>query len=226
VIDYLARRAIPGVEELVGDSYRRSLALEHGYGVAEFSAANGYVRARYRLEDERDLDDAVARSRALFDLDRDPATVLEALGDAPLIAPSVRETPGRRVPGQVDAHEIAVRAVLGQQVSLSGAATLALAAALACGDVSIASGADPSRTRQALLELPGIGPWTADYVALRALGDPDAFLAGDLGVRRALESLGEDGSSRNALRIAESWRPFRGYALMHLWAMPSPVAGA
>lgn len=273
VIEYLARRAIPGVEELVDGCYRRSLALEHGCGVAEFTAADGYVRARCRLEDERDLDEAVARSRVLFDVERDPAAVLAALGDAPLIGPSVRASPGRRVPGHVDAHEIAVRAVLGQQVSLSGAATLAgrlvadygeplpesvgtvthlfpsaaalaaadperlpmpgsrrrallaLTAALASGEVQIGSDADPVRAREALLELPGIGPWTADYVALRALRDPDVFLAADLGVRRALEALGEDGSPRNADRIAESWRPFRAYALMHLWATLSPTAG-
>jgi AraC family transcriptional regulator of adaptative response / DNA-3-methyladenine glycosylase II len=91
--------------------------------------------------------------------------------------------------------------------------------------VSIGSGADPVKARAQLLDLPGIGPWTADYVALRALRDPDAFLAGDLGVRRALEALGEDGSPRNAGRIAESWRPFRAYALMHLWASLSPATG-
>ena len=274
VIDYLARRAIPGIEELVNGSYRRSLALEHGAGVTEFSAAEGHIRSRFLLEDDRDLDDAVARSRVLFDVDRDPATVLAALGDAPLVGPSVRATPGRRVPGHVDAHEIAVRAVLGQQVSLSGAATLAgrlvadygeplpqpvgsvthvfpsaatlaaadperlpipgsrrrallaLTSALASGEVSIDSDADPARAREALLELPGIGPWTADYVALRALRDPDVFLAGDLGVRRALEGLGEDGSPFNAARLAEDWRPFRAYALMHLWATLSPTAAA
>ena len=104
-------------------------------------------------------------------------------------------------------------------------ALLALTAALASGEVQIGSDADPVRARQALLELPGIGPWTADYVALRALRDPDVFLAADLGVRRALEALGEDGSPRNADRIAETWRPFRAYALMHLWATLSPTAG-
>lgn len=274
VIDYLARRAIPGIEELVAGSYRRSLALEHGAGVAEFTAADGHIRSRLQVEDERDLDDAMARSRVLFDVDRDPATVLAALGDASLVGPSVRATPGRRVPGHVDAHEIAVRAVLGQQVSLSGAATLAgrlvadygeplpepvgsvthlfpsaaalaaadperlpmpgsrrrallaLTSALASGEVSISDDADPARAREALLELPGIGPWTADYVALRALRDPDVFLAGDLGVRRALDGLGEDGSPANAARLAEEWRPYRAYALMHLWATLSPTGGA
>jgi AraC family transcriptional regulator, regulatory protein of adaptative response / DNA-3-methyladenine glycosylase II len=274
VIDYLARRAIPGVEDVAGGRYRRSLALDHGAGVAEFAAADGHVLARYRLEDERDLEEAVSRSRVLFDLDRDPSTVLAALGDAPLIGPSVRATPGRRIPGHVDAHEIAVRAVLGQQVSLSGAATLAgrlvadygeplaepwgtvthlfpsaavlaaadpqrlpmpgsrrrallaLTAALASGRVAIGPDADPPTARVQLLELPGIGPWTADYVALRALRDPDAFLAGDLGVRRALEALGEDGTPRNAARIAQRWRPFRAYALMHLWARLSPTVSA
>jgi AraC family transcriptional regulator, regulatory protein of adaptative response / DNA-3-methyladenine glycosylase II len=273
VIAYLARRSVPGVEEIVGRSYRRSVRLPHGPGVAEFAAADGYVRARYRLEDERDLETAVSRSRVLFDLDRDPKTVLAALCDATLIGPLVRSAPGRRVPGHVDGHEIAVRAVLGQQVSLAGAATLGgrlvsdygealanpvgavthlfpsaaslaaadperlpmpvargkalitVAGALAAGRVVVESGADREEARRRLLELPGIGPWTADYVALRALRDPDVFLAGDLGVRRALQCLGEDGSPRNATRIAESWRPYRAYALMHLWASLSPASG-
>jgi AraC family transcriptional regulator, regulatory protein of adaptative response / DNA-3-methyladenine glycosylase II len=274
VIDYLARRAIPGVEELAGGSYRRSLALDHGPGVAEYAVADGHILARYRVRDDRDLRAAVSRSRVLFDLDRDPRTVLAALADAPLVGPWVRATPGRRVPGHVDAHEIAVRAVLGQQVSLSGAATLAgrlvadygepladpcgavthlfpsaaalaaadpdrlpmprsrgrallcLTDALASGQMGIGPDADPVAARAQLLELPGIGPWTAEYVALRALCDPDAFLAGDLGVKRALEALGENGSARNAARIAERWRPFRAYALMHLWASVSSTAGA
>jgi AraC family transcriptional regulator, regulatory protein of adaptative response / DNA-3-methyladenine glycosylase II len=271
VIAYLARRAVPGVEEIVDGAYRRSLRLRHGWGVLELAGADGYVRARYWLENRRDLAAAVQRSRALFDLDRDPETVLEALGDAPLVGPLVREAPGRRVPGHVDGDEIAVRAVLGQQVSLAGAATLAgrlvrdhgerlerpvggvthlfpsaaalaqadperlpmpasrrrallgLTVALAAGLVVIDPRADRDRVRERLLALPGIGPWTADYIGLRALRDPDAFLASDLGVRRALEALGHDGSPPSATRIAESWRPYRAYALMHLWAsLPQP----
>ena len=89
---------------------------------------------------------------------------------------------------------------------------------------------DPDRARENLLALPGIGPWTADYIAMRALGDRDAFLPGDLGVRHALEALGEDGAPAAAERLAERWRPYRAYALQHLWAQlaiaATPKAGA
>ena len=274
VIEYLARRAIPGVEELVDGSYRRSLRAGARLPASRSSPRpTAYPRP---LSAWRMSETSTKRWRARACCSTSSATRRRCSprsATPPLIGPSVRASPGRRVPGHVDAHEIAVRAVLGQQVSLSGAATLAgrlvadygeplpesvgtvthlfpsaaalaaadperlpmpgsrrrallaLTAALASGEVQIGSDADPVRAREALLELPGIGPWTADYVALRALRDPDVFLAADLGVRRALEALGEDGSPRNADRIAESWRPFRAYALMHLWATLSPTAG-
>jgi AraC family transcriptional regulator of adaptative response / DNA-3-methyladenine glycosylase II len=173
-----------------------------------------------------------------------------------------------------------VRAVLGQQVSIAGAVTLAgrlvagygeelehplgavthlfpsaaalaganpehlamprarrhaligLADSLARGDLRLDPALDRARARERLLALPGIGPWTADYIAMRALGDRDAFLPGDLGVRHALEALGEDGSPASAGRLAEPWRFFRAYALQHLWAslstsrvaQPTPIA--
>jgi AraC family transcriptional regulator, regulatory protein of adaptative response / DNA-3-methyladenine glycosylase II len=97
-------------------------------------------------------------------------------------------------------------------------ALLGLAAALAAGEVTLDAGADRAEARARLLALPGIGPWTADYIAMRALRDPDAFLPGDLGVRHALEVLGEDSSPASAERLAERWRPYRAYALQHLWA--------
>jgi AraC family transcriptional regulator of adaptative response / DNA-3-methyladenine glycosylase II len=93
-----------------------------------------------------------------------------------------------------------------------------LAEALATGRVLLSPATDPGEARARLRELPGIGPWTVEYIALRALRDPDAFLPSDLGVRRALERLGLDGSPRAAAKLAESWRPYRAYALMHLWA--------
>ncbi|MCW2968442.1 MAG: AlkA domain protein, partial [Solirubrobacteraceae bacterium] len=120
LIAFLGRRAVPGIEELHGGAYRRSLRLPHGPATVELEPAGDHVAARFRLEDLRDLGAAVQRSRALLDLDSDPLAVLEALGPDPLIGASVRAAPGRRVPGHVDAHELAVRAVLGQQVSLAG----------------------------------------------------------------------------------------------------------
>jgi AraC family transcriptional regulator, regulatory protein of adaptative response / DNA-3-methyladenine glycosylase II len=211
------------------------------------------------------------RSRALLDLDSDPLSVAEALGGDALLGPLVRSAPGRRVAGHVDGHELAVRAVLGQQVSVGGARTLAgrlvseygqplerpigavthlfpqvetlaaadperlamptarrrallgLARALAGGDLTLDAGADRGETRKRLLELPGIGPWTTEYIAMRAMRDPDAFLPSDLGVRHALEQLGHDGRPAAAERLAERWRPYRAYALQHLWASLSPT---
>jgi AraC family transcriptional regulator of adaptative response / DNA-3-methyladenine glycosylase II len=201
--------------------------------------------------------------------------VTNALGSDPVIGAVVRAAPGRRVPGHVDGAELAVRAVLGQQVSLAGAATLAarlvaahgeplarplggvthlfpgaaalaaadpetlampgarrrallgLAAASASGGLELDAGADRARARAELLALPGLGRWTVEYVAMRALRDPDAFLPTDLGVRHALERLGPDGRPGPAERVAERWRPYRAYAVQHLWAvLAAPVPRA
>jgi len=253
LIAFFARRAVPGVEEVVDGAYRRSVRLPHGAGVLELSPG---VEARFWLDDQRDPDAAVAHCRALFDLDTDPAPIAARLGADPLIGPLVRKSPGRRVPGSVDAAEIAVRAVLGQQVSLAGAATLAgrlvqlygerlerpvagithlfpTAEALARADPE--SLPMPASRRTALLgltralangeielgpdllALPGIGPWTVSYIQMRALRDPDAFMPTDLGVRRGLERLGQD--PRAATELAERWRPYRAYAMQHLWSV-------
>src|SRR5690242_12217425 len=126
LIAFLGTRAVPGVEEVTeARAYRRSLRLPHGAGIAELRAAGGRVEATLHLDDLRDLGPAVQRCRRLLDLDSDPQTIADHLSADPLIGELVRAAPGRRVPGHVDAHELAVRAVLGQQVSLAGAATLA-----------------------------------------------------------------------------------------------------
>ncbi len=257
LVDFFARRAVPGVEEAVDGSYRRSLALEHGDGVVEVRPGKSTA---FTLDDERDRPAAERRVRDLFDLDTDTAPIASALGADPLIGPLVRVCPGRRVPGASDGAELAVRAVLGQQVSLAGAATLAgrlvaahgrplvrpvggvthvfpEPAALAAADPSgwamprsraaalqavcaaglpLHPGADRAAVRRGLLALPGIGPWTTEYVAMRALRDPDAFLPTDLGVRHALARLGRDPA--RAVALAEPWRPWRAYAVQHLWA--------
>jgi AraC family transcriptional regulator of adaptative response / DNA-3-methyladenine glycosylase II len=273
LLDFLARRAVPGVEEVDRECYRRTLRLPHGHGVVALTAVAGHLECRLRLADLRDLTAAVQRCRRLLDLDADPAAPAEHLGGDPLLAPLVRAAPGLRLPGAVDGAELAVRAVLGQQVSVAAARTAAvrlvhalgellpapdgalthlfptaaaiaaadpdalpggparrratlqaLARGLAEGDLAIDPGSDRAALRARLLAVPGIGPWTVEYIALRALCDPDAFLPTDLGVRRALERLGRqhpalrDGCPpRTAARLAERWRPWRGYALVHLW---------
>jgi AraC family transcriptional regulator of adaptative response / DNA-3-methyladenine glycosylase II len=264
---FLAARAVPGVEEGDEHYYRRSLTLPYGSAVATLTdGGDGSVRCILQLEDLRDLTMAAKRLRYLFDLDADPAAVAEVLGADPLLGPAVTALPGMRVPGHVDGDELLVRAVLGQQVSVQGARTVAsrLAAAhgchlpsavgtvtrtfptagalaklspgdlpmpesrgrallhitelLAVGDIVLDPGADRDEVSARLLAVPGIGPWTVAYVRMRALGDPDAFLAGDLGVRRALEKAGLPGGEKAAAALAERWRPYRGYALQYLWS--------
>jgi len=270
LIAFLGLRAVPGVEEVLDGAYRRSLRLPNGSGVVELRPGEGYVNARYWLEDLRDLAAATQRSRTLLDLDSDPLSVLETLGQDRLLGALVRKAPGRRVPGHVDGDELAIRAVLGQQVSLRGAATLAgrlvsehgeplkrplggvthlfpstralaeadperlampqarrrallgLAGTLARGELTLDAGSDRGDARTRLLALPGIGEWTAEYIAMRALRDPDAFLPSDLGVRHALEQLSQDGRPGAATKLAEHWRPYRAYALQHLWASLTP----
>jgi AraC family transcriptional regulator of adaptative response / DNA-3-methyladenine glycosylase II len=264
---FFERRAVTGVEEVVDGVYRRSVALPHGAGVVELRGDGvGELVARLILDDGRDREAAIAACRRLFDVDADPDAIAAKLRDDPVVGPLVRGCPGRRVAGVVDPNELAIRAVLGQQVSLAGAATLAgrlvadvgepleqpvggvthrfptveriasvdperlampasrrravidLAKALASGEVVLAPAGDLAATRAQLLALPGIGPWTVEYIAMRALRDPDAFLPTDLGVRHALRRLGLDDSARGATALAERWRPYRAYALQHLWA--------
>jgi AraC family transcriptional regulator of adaptative response / DNA-3-methyladenine glycosylase II len=261
ILRWLAARAVPGVEEVAGveeagaGRYRRTL----GSALVDVQPRPdaGHVVARIEVDDVTRIAGVVARIRRLFDLDADPAGVDGTLGADPLLASSVAAHPGLRVPGTVDGFELAVRAVLGQQVSVAAARTFAgrlvqrcgrpldvpagtlthafptadavadadldglgltggrvrtlraLATAVAGGDVSLEPTADRDATRAALSALPGIGPWTVDYVAMRALGDPDAFPATDLVLARLL---GADAVTR-----AERWRPWRAYAAMHVW---------
>ena len=287
VLDFLGARALPGVESLEGSSYRRTLRLPHGHaivtlatptpdrGAQEPSEGPAYVGADLVLSDLRDLTTAVARCRQLLDLDADPVAVCEALRDEPLIGAVVVRDPGRRVPGASDGFELAVRAVIGQQVSVAGARTVAgrlvaaagdalaepegalthlfptpqalvdlaesdpgayampasrrhalvaLAKAVDNGDVVIDAGADPLELRRTLVALPGIGPWTAEYVAMRALRDPDAFMPTDLGIRRGAKALGLPDDPAQLVAASEGWRPWRSYAMAHLWALPTPTA--
>ena len=267
LLAFLGSRTIPGIEEVAGGAYRRSLRLPHGSAIVTLSAGTDRcVRCELKLDDVRDLQAAVQRCRHLLDLDADPVAIAELLSADELLAPLVRRMPGRRVPGCSSGDEIAIRAVLGQQVSVKGARTLAgrivaacgeplrvtdgelthlfptpaalaeidpsvlampqsrkrtvieLAASLASGTVSLDRGASRDEAVAALAAIPGIGPWTIAYVAMRALGDPDAFLPSDLGVRHAIEQLGLAGDPASIERRSKPWRPWRAYATQHLWA--------
>ncbi len=260
LIDFLGLRAIAGVEELDGDTYRRVLDLAHGSAVAAMSPGDGHVACTLTLDDVRDLAQAVATVRRMLDLDADPVAIDDDLGADPVLGPLVTARAGVRVPGAAAPHELVARAILGQQVSVAGARTLAgrlvarhgtplehpggglthrfpSAAALAGvadedlamparrrdtfrtvmrliadGEIDLSPGADRVAARRELVAVAGIGPWTAEYVAMRALGDPDAWPVTDLGVKHALAALGADPSA------AERWRPWRSYATFHLWS--------
>lgn len=270
VLRFLGARAVPGVESWDGGQYRRALDLPHGHGVVECRAADSApgLLAAFRLADLRDLAPAVARVRRLFDLDADPLAVAEVLRGDPILAASVRARPGLRCAVSVDPHEMLVRAIVGQQVSVAGARTVvgrlvrshgqpldltdpelthvfptaarladldpatasmpaarsrALAgacSALASGAVVLDTGADRVGALEALGRLPGIGPWTRAYVAMRGLGDPDVLPASDLGVRRAVEASGFSARPAAIEELGHAWRPWRSYATAHLWAGP------
>jgi AraC family transcriptional regulator of adaptative response / DNA-3-methyladenine glycosylase II len=252
LLSFLGDRAIDGVDGREGDSYQRNLRLPHGAGTAVLRPVEGHVAATLRLADLRDLAPAVARCRRLFDLDADPAAVDAALADDELLAPMVSKEPGVRVPRATDGFEIAVRAVVGQQISVAAARTVlrklvtgptfptaedllelpdeafampaarrrtlrALAVAVTSGQVYLDGGGDRDETTARLKEVPGIGDWTAQYTAMRALGDPDAFLPTDLGVLRGARALGLPDDPRSLAAHAERWRPWRSYAVIRLW---------
>jgi AraC family transcriptional regulator of adaptative response / DNA-3-methyladenine glycosylase II len=266
---FLAARAIPGVEEVTAGTYRRTITLPNGPGILSLRPAPpgaaekrgaAYVECDLELDDLRDVTAAVQRCRRLLDLDADPAAVAGYLAADEIVGPLARACPGRRSPGHVDGDELALRAVLGQQVSVAAArrlgarltaeygkplsapsgslthlfpepATIAaadpgslpvpraragalvrLAAALASGEIRLHPGADRDSETARLLALSGIGPWTASYIRMRALSDPDTFLPADVGLIKALRGLGA------ASGAAGRWHPWNSYAVHHLWA--------
>jgi AraC family transcriptional regulator, regulatory protein of adaptative response / DNA-3-methyladenine glycosylase II len=263
---HLAATAVPGVEEWREGSYRRTLRLPHGHGIASLRPLPEHIECRLALTDLRDLSTAIARCRWLLDLDADPVAVDDLLRDDPMLAPLVEKDPGRRVPRTVDAAEFAIRAVLGQQVSTSAASTHAarlvaaygepvadpagdlthlfpsmqalasldpaaialpqarrstftsLVGALAGNELDLGPASNWQKARAQLARLPGFGPWTIEIIAMRALGDPDAFTATDLGLRRAARDVGLPTTASALIRHAEAWRPWRAYAVQYLWA--------
>jgi AraC family transcriptional regulator of adaptative response / DNA-3-methyladenine glycosylase II len=256
LLAFLAARAIPGVERVAHGTYARTVTAGGRAGSIEVSRAPGAgaLSLQVRAAPGADLFTLVARARALFDLDADPIRIDALLARDARLRRSVRAHPGLRVPGAWDGFEIAVRAILGQQVSVAAATTLAgrLVArfgepvdgpmdglthlfptpdALARADVAsiglpraraeairqlaraAADGGRPFESVDGMTRLPGVGPWTAAYVAMRAGRDPDAFPSGDLALLRVSASP----SSRALEAKSEAWRPWRAYAAVHLW---------
>jgi AraC family transcriptional regulator of adaptative response / DNA-3-methyladenine glycosylase II len=305
ILEFLRMRAIPGVEIVTDHDYTRAIRLPYGTAYVQLTPAEDHVSATLRLADVRDLSPAVARCRRLFDLDADPAAIDGVLGSDPALATQVAAEPGIRVPRAVDGFEIAVRAIVGQQISVAGAITIlgrliaaapdpdeldpdlldlvgvepdgarphgavpdaaeppgkgpstsdaerfgvglrpfpdpatvaklpdsafampkariatirALAEAINADEVVLDGSVDRDETRTALEAIPGIGPWTANYVAMRALGDPDVFLPSDVAVRRAARSAGLPDQPIPLAQHAERWAPWRSYAVIRLWRM-------
>ncbi len=274
MLDYLARRAIPGVEQVAAGIYRRTIRVEGDPGVLElFQHSRDTVLLRAHLPHWDGLIGIVGRARRLFNLDGDLAAATELLSGDPVLAPLVALRPGLRPPGTWDAFELGVRAIVGQQVSVKGATTVvgriverygspvpgllpmglshlfpephtlaradldgigmpssratairSFAAAVADHSIHLERSSRLDELVAEMLQVPGLGPWTAQYVALR-LGEPDAFPAADLGLRRALA--GPAGMLPSAGQVAEAaraWMPFRAYAATHLW-LQNPTAG-
>ena len=271
VLGYLARRAVPGVEEVREGAYRRAIVVDGAAGLIEVRPLDGEhgLRLRVVAPVSRELIRTVERVRRLFDLDADPEEIGRRLGADPWLAPALESLPGVRVPGAWDGFELAVRAIVGQQVSVAAAtrtmgglaarygeplagtggwpagtverlfptparlaaadpaglrlpgqrarALLELARAVRDGEIVLDGSADAELVRQRLTAIPGIGDWTAQYIAMRALGDPDAFPAADLVLLRAAAGDGARPGVAGLLRRAEAWRPWRAYAAMLIW---------
>lgn len=262
LLQFLTPRAIPGVEAVEDSRYRRIFALENKLGSFEaaFDRSGSAISLCIHFPDPHSLFLIVERVRRMFDLSADPREIARDLRRDPLLAPRVAARPGLRVPGSWDGFELAIRAVLGQQVTVRGASTLAgrlvrefgtsatsnhglthafpsaeklavvdvagiglprarahtirsLAKAVAGGEISFSGIADVTDWMERFRRLPGIGDWTAQYVAMRALGEPDAFPSADLGLLHASAIR----SPRELEERSQSWRPWRAYAAMHLW---------
>lgn len=273
MLEYLSRRAVPGVEFVDPDRtlYARTVAFgEHaGWVQVERSTSGNWLDVTMPASLSEISWPVLTRLRALFDLDANPANIDAHLRADPLLDPSVKRYPGLRVPGTWETFELAVRAVLGQQISVAGASTMAarlaakfgepietpfdyltrlaptaqvlaatepeqiatiglpraraatlrdLAAAAESGELTFGPTATVEDIVATMSKIRGIGEWTAQYVAMRALRFPDAFPAADLGVRKALASAGKPlPNEKHVIARAAAWRPWRAYATLHLW---------
>jgi AraC family transcriptional regulator, regulatory protein of adaptative response / DNA-3-methyladenine glycosylase II len=262
VLEFLKPRATPGVEEVENGTYRRTICLQGACGSFEASQdeASHSLNVRVQFGDPRALFFIIERIRSIFDLNADWSAIAGILNADPELSGNLKAHPGLRVPGCWNSFEMAVRAILGQQVTVAGATTLAgrlvekfgepfstshglthiFPTAATLAEADIASIGLPQARAQTIREfahavenhqisfdgvidcgaflkqlcsIRGVGKWTAQYIAMRTVGDPDAFPSGDLGLLRAL-NLETDGELE---RRAEVWRPWRAYAAMYLW---------
>jgi AraC family transcriptional regulator of adaptative response / DNA-3-methyladenine glycosylase II len=252
VLGFLEKRALTGVEWVEGSVWRRRIpARDGGTTTVEVRWRGDGFEFAVPADARESMADLLRRVRRVFDLGADSDHIDAHLAADTMLAPWIREAPGLRVPGAWDGFETGVRAILGQQVSVAAATTLAnrliaaygrdglfpgaaalagvnpaaigipgkrgeaigaLARAVACGDLELDECAEPEALREALCALPGVGPWTAAYVALRVARDPDAFPDSDWVVMKLLGT-----TAAGARRRAANWAPWRGYALMVLW---------
>jgi AraC family transcriptional regulator of adaptative response / DNA-3-methyladenine glycosylase II len=266
MLAFLGKRAIPGIERVGADSYERVLGPADTSTWIRVTADTNKPELRLEISDTdpRAIPDIVRRVRRIFDLDADLQAVHAVLNETPLLAAAIRKRPGLRVPGGWDGFEVAVRAVLGQQISVAGATTLArrlveaygeqrspardgldrifpspasivdaplekiglpksraatlraLARAVIDDRVDFGAGQRLEAFVESFVALPGIGAWTAQYVAMRALSHPDAFPAGDLVLQQILGGA-KRLSERETETCSQAWRPWRAYAVLHLW---------
>ncbi len=274
MLRFLAGRATPGVEEVAGDRYARTVLVGGQPGIVEIRPAKlaGFLTMTVHAIATEHLLEISQTARMALDLDAPIQEIANMLRQDKRLAASVRRQPGLRVPGAWNGFELTVRAILGQQISVKGATTLAgrlvhrygdllsnplglryavptgtlshffpaparlakarmnnlgittrrvetirqLSKATEQGEIQFNSAQEPGEFSQRLQAIPGIGPWTVQYVAMRVLKDPDAFPASDLGLLKAIAP-GKKATSKTLSKHAESWRPWRAYAAMHLW---------
>lgn len=267
MLAFLQRRVIPGIERIADGVYSRTFCIDGVQGIVSVRSPQGNaLRATIRVSKLSILPAVIARLRRVFDLAADPLAISAHLAVDPVLAPLVAKRPGLRVPGAWDGFELAIRAVLGQQITVRAAVALAgrlvaaygdamkqpngelsrvfprartlsgaklaslgipksradalsaVAAAVVADPDLFASGADLEDAVQRLRAIRGVGEWTAQYIALRQMREPDAFPAADVGLMRAL-TIGHSSrpSAEALLARAERWRPWRAYAAQHLW---------
>jgi AraC family transcriptional regulator of adaptative response / DNA-3-methyladenine glycosylase II len=275
IASFLKARAISGIESVSSHRYARTIDIGGVQGTLAVEPAAGHaLKVSIHFPRVAALPAIIDRVRRVFDLAADPQGIAAHLARDPALAPLVAARPGLRVPGAWDAFESAIRAVLGQQVTVAAAARLAgrlalrygeplhdpagaddglthifprperlaaadpatfglpraratavgsLAAALAEDAQVFSSGRCLGDSVKRLMALPGVGEWTAQYIAMRELREPDAFPAGDLALRKALARMERRTLTRRELLArADAWRPWRAYAAQHLWSAPSP----